>query len=57
VLCHLDLANVGSVCAVLTEDMGKVTDNVVEWIGRSPGAMPRGCSLATAQLLEAQANV
>jgi hypothetical protein len=57
VLCHLDLANVGSVCAVLTEDTGKVTDNVVEWIGRSPGATPRGCSLATARLLEAQANV
>jgi len=57
VLCHFDLANVGSVCAVLTEDVGTVTHNVVEWIGRSPGATPRGCSLATAQLLEAQANV
>jgi hypothetical protein len=54
VLCHFDLANAGSVCAVLTEDLGTVRDNVVRLAGRSPGAPPRGCSLATAELLDAQ---
>lgn len=53
-LCHFDLANAGSVCAVLTEDMGRVRAGGVEWIGRVPGAPPRGCSLATAELLAAQ---
>lgn len=54
VLCHLDLANVAGVCAVLTEDLGSVRDGAVAWRGRSPGAVPRGCSLATAELLAAQ---
>ena len=54
VLCHLDLANVASVCAVLTEDLGSVRDGAVAWRGRTPGAVPRGCSLATAELLAAQ---
>lgn len=54
VLCHLDLANAGSVCAVLTEDIGRVRGDVVEWIGRAADAPPRGCSLATAELLAAQ---
>lgn len=54
VLCHHDLANVGSVCAVLTEDRGSVVEGGVAWSGRTPGATPRGCSLATAELLAAQ---
>ncbi len=54
VLCHLDLANAGSVCAVLTEDIGRVRGDVVEWVGRAADAPPRGCSLATAELLAAQ---
>ena len=56
VLNHFDLANVGSVCSVLTEDLGAVRENAVRWVGRSPGAPPRGCSLATAELLRAQAG-
>ena len=56
VLHHFDLANVGSVCSVLTEDIGAVTDNALRWVGRSPGAPPRGCSLATTELLRAQAG-
>ena len=51
---HFDLANLGSVCAVLTEDRGRMVIKNVEWLGRTPGASPRGCSLATAQLLDAQ---
>jgi len=54
ILCHYDLANVGSVVAVLTADRGRAVGDAVEWIGRTPGAPPRGCSLATAELLEAQ---
>lgn len=54
VLCHFDLANVGSVCGVLTEDLGRVADGAVWWSGRAPGSAARGCSLATAELLAAQ---
>jgi hypothetical protein len=54
ILCHYDLANLGSVCAVLTEDRGRTTGSGIEWRGRTEGAPPRGCSLATAELLEAQ---
>jgi len=57
ILCHWDLANAGSVVAVLTEDRGRVESGVLTWLGRTPGAPPRGCSLATAEILEAQANV
>jgi hypothetical protein len=56
ILCHFDLANLGSVCAVLTEDRGRLLDEGIEWLGRTPGAPPRGCSLATARMLEAQAH-
>lgn len=55
-LCYLDLANLGSVCAVLTEDIGRVRGRSVQWLRRYPGARPRGCSLATAELLAAQAS-
>jgi hypothetical protein len=57
ILCHWDLANAGSVVAVLTEDRGRVESGVVTWLGRTPGAPPRGCSIATAELLEAQGRV
>lgn len=52
ILCHFDLANLGSVCAVLTEDRGRVVGDGIQWMGRTGGAPPRGCSLATAELLE-----
>ena len=51
-LCHYDLANAGSVMAVLTEDMGHVeADGRLRVVGRVEGAEPRGCSLAMDQLL------
>jgi hypothetical protein len=56
ILCHFDLANLGSVCAVLTEDLGRARGDEIELIGRSAGAPPRGCSLSTAEILEAQRN-
>lgn len=52
-LCHLDLANLGSVCAVLTEDLGVAVDDGFRVLGRSPGAEPRGCSLAMDELMAA----
>lgn len=56
ILCHTDLANVTSVCTVLTEDLGTVEDGAVDHRGRARGAPPRGCSLATAELLEAEGS-
>lgn len=44
-LRHIDLANLGSVLAVQTEDLGRVRDDGIELLGRAPGAVTRGCSL------------
>jgi hypothetical protein len=52
-LCHFDLANAGSVLAVQTEDVGIVEQGRVKLLGRAPGAEPRGCALALADLLAA----
>ena len=50
-LCHHDLANVGSVSVVLTEDLGRaVGENGIEVTGRAAGAAPRGCGLLLAEL-------
>jgi hypothetical protein len=53
ILCHFDLANAGSVTAVLTEDRGRAERGGIVLLGRTPGAPPRGCSLSTAELLRA----
>ncbi len=54
-LAFFDLANVASVSAVLTEDVGRVDENGTLLLeGRTPGAEPRGCSLAMEDLLEAR---
>ena len=50
-LCHYDLANAGSVMAVLTEDLGIAFDDGFRVLGRARGAEPRGCSLAMDDLL------
>jgi hypothetical protein len=44
-LRHFDLANVGSVCALQTEDLGIAVDGGFEVLGRVEGAEPRGCGL------------
>ena len=50
-LCHHDLANAGSVSVVLTEDLGRaVGEDGIELLGRTPGALPRGCGLLLADL-------
>ena len=48
-LCHFDLANAGSIMAVLTEDVGYRDHDGFQLVGRSPGAEARGCSLTAAQ--------
>ena len=52
-LCHLDLANAGSVACVLTEDLGVALPGGFRVLGRIAGAEPRGCSLAAEELLRA----
>jgi hypothetical protein len=54
VLAHLDLANLGSVAAVLTEDMGREFQGGFQLLGRSLGSEPRGCSLAMEDFLASQ---
>ena len=51
ILAHLDLANLGSVARVLTEDLGRMVPGGFVLEGRSPGAEPRGCSLAMEDFL------
>ena len=52
-LAHVDLANLGSVSAILTEDMGRRVPGGFQLVGRSQGAEPRGCSLAMEDFLGA----
>lgn len=54
VLAHYDLANLGSVCHLLTEDLGVAVGEGFRLLGRSPGSEPRGCSLTMEALMESQ---
>jgi hypothetical protein len=54
ILCHVDLANAGSVLAVQTEDVGIMDGHRFRLLGRATGAEPRGCALALADLLAQQ---
>jgi hypothetical protein len=51
-ICHVDLANAGSAVAVLTEDIGRSTEDGFEILGRAAAAEARGCSLALAEFIE-----
>lgn len=53
ILKHYDLANLGSVLAVQTEDLGREVEGGFVVLGRATGAPPRGCSIATDLLIEA----
>ncbi len=44
-LRHVDLANVHSVVAIQTEDVGRAVDGGIELLGRATDAAARGCSL------------
>ena len=48
----IDLANLGSVAAIRTQDLAIARgDSSFTLLGRDPGALPRGCSRATDDLL------
>ena len=51
VLVHYDLANTGSVLAVMTSDLGVIVEGGFRVLGRLAGAEVRGCSLAADALL------
>ncbi len=53
-LTFFDLANVGSVSAVMTEDLGCVERGRVRVIGRAAGGEARGCALAIGQFNAAE---
>jgi hypothetical protein len=57
VLAFFDLANVGSLCHVLTEDIGSVEEGRIRLMGRARGAEPRGCSLAMDEIMSAARGV
>lgn len=50
ILKHLDLANGGSIMALLTEDLGYAVAGGFELAGRIQGAEARGCSLLIEEL-------
>ncbi len=52
-LRHVDLANLDSVAAVQTDDLGRALDGGFLLLGRVAGAVPRGCSIAADLLLRA----
>jgi hypothetical protein len=54
ILAFFDLANVGSVSALMTEDIGIVRDNAVIVLGRAAAADRRGCALAIDQFAESE---
>lgn len=51
-LAHVDLANIDSAAALLTEDLGKEVDGGFVLLGRAPGAAMKGCSLSLDDLLK-----
>jgi hypothetical protein len=53
VLRHLDLANLNSVMAIQTADLGVTSPEGFRLLGRARGAEARGCSLAMEDLLRA----
>lgn len=52
VLAHYDLANWNSCVAILTEDLGVMTEDGFQLLGRIKSAEARGCSLAAEQFLQ-----
>ena len=48
-LRFFDLANVGSVSAILTGDLGVIQDGTVRVLGRAEDGEARGCALGIEQ--------
>jgi len=51
-LVHYDLANIDSVMAILTEDLGREVDGGFVFLGRASGSAPKGCSITLDHLLQ-----
>jgi len=51
-LRYLDLANVESVAAIQSDDLGILREDGFELLGRAPGADLKGCSLSAEALLQ-----
>lgn len=56
ILRHFDLANLDSVMAVQTADLGIVAEGEIQLRGRARGAEARGCSIAMDELVAAAAR-
>ena len=56
VLRLFDLANLGSVLALQTQDLAIRRGRDFELIGRAPGAIPRGCSRSADELLSSSSR-
>jgi len=55
-LAHLDLANLDSVAAILTEDLGRKRGEQFTFVGRDTLASPKGCSSSAEELLQRSAQ-
>lgn len=50
--CFTDLANVDSAVRILTMDCVRCVDGAIQLLGRHPGAIARGCSLAVEEMVK-----
>ncbi|MEW9669285.1 long-chain fatty acid--CoA ligase [Ammoniphilus sp. 3BR4] len=58
IIVHYDLANLNSVLAIMTEDLGlSVDDGGFLLLGRAAGSEAKGCSLAVEQFLAARSEI
>lgn len=55
--CFVDLGNVDSAVAIVTQDLVRRAGNAVQLLGRQPTAPLRGCSLAVEALLHTKGGV
>jgi hypothetical protein len=55
-LSHYDLANIDSVTAILTEDLGREVEGGFVLLGRASGSAPKGCSITLDHLLQMEAR-
>lgn len=55
-LAHYDLANIDSVIAILTEDLGRQMEGGFLVLGRASGSAPKGCSITLDDLLQTEAR-
>lgn len=52
-LRHFDLANRGHICAIQTDDLGRIVEDGFEICGRAEGSEAKGCSLTIDEMTRA----